>query len=115
VRDLPEKDYYTIGEVCELLDVAPHVLRYWEKEFPQLRPEKGRSGMRRYRKGDLRTAVMIKDLLHTHGYTIRGARRKLASPEIDPAELEAAKLHAALSEVRRGLASLRDELRKGVD
>lgn len=115
MRDLPDKDYYTIGEVSELLGVAPHVLRYWEREFPQLRPEKGRGGMRRYRKSDLRTAIIIKDLLHTHGYTIRGARRRLASPDPDPGELEAARLRAVLSEVRRGLVSLRDELRKGVD
>lgn len=74
---IPEKIYFKIGEVCELLDVQAHVLRYWETEFPQLAPQKNRSGQRSYRRKDVETAVRIKDLLYEELYTIAGARKRL--------------------------------------
>ena len=74
---IPEKIYFKIGEVCDLVDVQAHVLRYWETEFPQLAPQKNRSGQRSYRRKDVETALRIKELLYEEMYTIAGARKKL--------------------------------------
>lgn len=73
----PGRLYYTIGEVCEMFDIKPHVLRYWETVFHCLRPAKNRAGNRVYRSKDLRVIRLIKYLLHEEGYTIEGADRKL--------------------------------------
>lgn len=72
-----ERTYYTIAEAAERLDVRPHVLRYWETQFPMLRPKKGRSGSRMYRAKDLDLLVRIKTLLYEKGFTIKGAKRRL--------------------------------------
>ena len=61
---IPEKIYFKIGEVCELVGVQPHVLRYWETEFPMLSPQKNRSGQRSYRRRDVEMALRIKELLY---------------------------------------------------
>lgn len=74
---IPEKIYFKIGEVCELVDVQAHVLRYWETEFPQLAPQKNRSGQRSYRRKDVEISLRIKELLYDELYTIAGARKKL--------------------------------------
>ena len=74
---IPEKIYFKIGEVCELVDVQAHVLRYWETEFPQLSPQKNRSGQRSYRRKDVEISLRIKELLYDELYTIAGARKKL--------------------------------------
>ncbi len=74
---IPEKLYFKIGEVCEIVGVQAHVLRYWETEFTQLSPQKNRSGQRSYRRRDVETALRIKDLLYEDLYTIAGARKKL--------------------------------------
>lgn len=72
-----EKTYYSISEVAELLDIRPHVLRYWETQFPMLRPRKGRSGSRMYREREVELARRIQTLLYQKGFTIRGARHRL--------------------------------------
>ncbi len=69
--------YFRIGQVAEIVGVEPHVLRYWEKEFPDLAPRKNRYGQRMYSEEDVRIALLIKYLLYEEGYTIEGARRKL--------------------------------------
>jgi DNA-binding transcriptional MerR regulator len=74
---IPEKIYFKIGEVCDLVDVQAHVLRYWETEFPQLAPQKNRSGQRSYRRKDVEIALRIKELLYDELYTIAGARKRL--------------------------------------
>ena len=74
---IPEKIYFKIGEVCELVDVQAHVLRYWETEFPQLAPQKNRSGQRSYRRKDVEISLRIKELLYDELYTIAGARKRL--------------------------------------
>jgi len=76
---IPEKIYFKIGEVCDILDVQAHVLRYWETEFPQLAPQKNRSGQRSYRRRDVEISLRIKELLYDELYTIAGARKKLQS------------------------------------
>ncbi|MBA2380410.1 MAG: MerR family transcriptional regulator [Blastocatellia bacterium] len=74
---IPEKIYFKIGEVCELVGVQAHVLRYWETEFPQLTPQKNRSGQRSYRRRDVEISLRIKELLYEELYTIAGARKRL--------------------------------------
>jgi DNA-binding transcriptional MerR regulator len=74
---LPERKYFRIGEVAEIVGVEPHVLRYWETQFSQLRPHKARSGHRLYRRREVETLLVIKDLLHVQRFTIAGARLAL--------------------------------------
>ncbi|MEP7214123.1 MAG: MerR family transcriptional regulator [Acidobacteriota bacterium] len=74
---IPEKIYFKIGEVCELVGVQAHVLRYWETEFPMLSPQKNRSGQRSYRRRDVEISIRIKQLLYDEMFTIAGAKKKL--------------------------------------
>ena len=74
---IPGKRYFTIGEVSDLCLVKPHVLRYWEQEFPQLTPVKRRGNRRYYQRGDVQMIRTIRELLYEHGFTIGGARQKL--------------------------------------
>lgn len=76
---IPEKIFFKIGEVCDLVGVQAHVLRYWETEFPMLSPQKNRSGQRSYRRRDVEIALRIKELLYDDLYTIAGAKKKLQS------------------------------------
>ncbi len=76
---IPEKIYFKIGEVCELVGVQAHVLRYWETEFPMLSPQKNKSGQRSYRRRDVEMALKVKQLLYKEMFTIAGARKKLQS------------------------------------
>lgn len=71
------KEYYSIGEVCELTGLKPHVLRYWESQFPGLSPSKNRAGNRVYLRKEVKLILLVKELLYTEGYTIQGAKRKL--------------------------------------
>ena len=73
--DIPDKLYFRIGEVAKLCDVPAYVLRFWESEFPQLKPHKGGTGQRLYRRRDVEMALRIKSLLYSEGYTIPGARQ----------------------------------------
>ena len=80
----PRKLYYRIGEVCEIVGVEAHVLRYWETEFPRLTPPKNKSGQRTYRPKDIELLLRIRKLLYDDGFTIAGARKQLmgsAPPE----------------------------------
>lgn len=76
---IPGKRYFTIGEVSELCGVKAHVLRYWEQEFPQLSPVKRRGNRRYYQRQDVLTIRQIRSLLYDEGYTIGGAKQKLAN------------------------------------
>jgi DNA-binding transcriptional MerR regulator len=77
--DIPDKLYFRIGEVARLCEVPAYVLRFWESEFPQLRPNKGGTGQRLYRRRDVEMALRVKSLLKEEGYTIPGARAVLKS------------------------------------
>lgn len=77
--EIPDKLFYKIGEVCDIVGVQAHVLRYWETEFPMLQPQKNPSGQRTYRRRDVDMAVRIKQLLYEEGFTIAGAKRKLTT------------------------------------
>jgi len=76
---IPEKLFFKIGEVCEIVGVQAHVLRYWETEFPMFSPQKNRAGQRTYRKRDVEIALRIKELLYEDLYTIAGAKKRLTA------------------------------------
>ena len=79
-----KKLYYKIREVCEIVGVEAHVLRFWESEFPALSPPKSRTGQRTYRPKDIELLLRIKKLLYEEGFTIAGARKRLESNEDGP-------------------------------
>ncbi len=85
---IPEKIYFKIGEVCELVGVQAHVLRYWETEFPMLSPQKNRSGQRSYRRRDVEISLRIKELLYDEMFTIAGAKKKLQAEMREPTKLK---------------------------
>jgi DNA-binding transcriptional MerR regulator len=118
---IPDKLYFRIGEVAKLCKVESYVLRFWESEFPQLKPNKSGTGQRLYRKRDVEMALHVKRLLHEEGYTIAGARQFLQSegrearkahssqPEL-PLRAEVAGLKRDKNEAR--LQRLRKELKE---
>ncbi len=79
--EIPAKRYFTIGEVSELCEVKPHVLRYWEQEFPLLKPVKRRGNRRYYQREDVIIIRQIRGLLYEQGYTIGGARQKIQNQD----------------------------------
>ncbi len=86
---IPGKRYFTIGEVSELCAVKPHVLRYWEQEFPQLKPVKRRGNRRYYQREDVLTIRQIRSLLYDQGYTIGGARQRMTDEDDEPGSIQA--------------------------
>ncbi len=88
--EIPGKRYFTIGEVSELCAVKPHVLRYWEQEFPQLKPVKRRGNRRYYQRDDVLTIRQIRSLLYEQGYTIGGARQRMTDEDggLGPAQFQ---------------------------
>jgi DNA-binding transcriptional MerR regulator len=105
---IPSKRYFTIGEVSELCGVKPHVLRYWEQEFPTLKPVKRRGNRRYYQRHDVILIRQIRGLLYDQGYTIGGARQKLSEPEgiSDRAEVVSSGCENVVHEIRQELADL---------
>lgn len=110
---IPAKRYFTIGEVSELCGVKPHVLRYWEQEFTQLKPLKRGGNRRYYQHHEVLLVRRIRDLLYQEGFTISGARNRLGEVAIQAQEsrLEADQYRARIAELRTELRSLLDELR----
>src|SRR6185436_3867857 len=86
--ELPDRLYFKIGEVAKIVGVKPYVLRYWETEFPAIRPGKTRSKHRLYRRRDVEALLEIKRLLHNERYTIEGAKRRLKTPSKSAAAVE---------------------------
>ena len=103
---IPAKRYFTIGEVSELCGVKPHVLRYWEQEFTQLKPVKRRGNRRYYQHHEVLLIRRIRDLLYDQGFTISGARNRL-----DDSVTEPAKTNRAVSAGKANLAALRKEIK----
>jgi DNA-binding transcriptional MerR regulator len=106
LRSSPRREYFSIGEVCELLELKPHVLRYWETQFEELTPPKNRSGKRVYRPTEVELIALIQRLVHEEKYTIEGARRKLQ----ELGDQGTADTDAAFALERSYLRSLRREL-----
>ncbi|HOX26357.1 MAG TPA: MerR family transcriptional regulator [Candidatus Krumholzibacteria bacterium] len=117
--DLSGKLYYTISEVSDLTGVKAHVLRYWESEFPSLRPRKDRGGSRRYRQRDIEEILAIRSLLYQEGYRIAGARKLLAQRRREATEAvpESAQLAIAFDQLEPAeqVAFLRRELAEVLD
>ena len=101
---IPEKRYFAIGEVSELCAVKPHVLRYWEQEFNQIKPDKRRGNRRYYRQQDVTTIRQIRHLLYDKGFTIQGAKQHLKQTSKD----EASSQRLALAAIRAELESVLD-------
>ena len=110
---IPAKRYFTIGEVSELCGVKPHVLRYWEQEFTQLKPLKRRGNRRYYQHHEVLLIRRIRELLYEHGFTINGARNRLDGPETIPTASRASVRSAAENKVVRPLdvSQVRSEIK----
>ena len=109
---IPGKRYFTIGEVSELCNVKPHVLRYWEQEFPQLKPVKRRGNRRYYQRQDVLTIRQIRSLLYDQGYTIGGARQRMEDEgDSNDATPVAPANGLDVSELREAIAGLEDVLK----
>ena len=102
----PVREFYAIGEVCELFGIKPHVLRYWETQFTALNPPKNRSGNRVYRQKDMELIALIQHLVHEERYTIEGARVRIDELKREGGAAELAERALEQSFVR----SLRGEL-----
>jgi len=121
-RQIPNKLFFKIGEVCEITDTQPYVLRYWESEFAALAPAKNSSGQRIYRRRDIETVLRIKQLLYEEGFTIAGAKKRLEAEmggRVEtPQEPQAAAPTPAPSEgggedrTRAALVEVREQLRE---
>jgi len=112
-KSFPDKEYYSISEVCGITGLKSHVLRYWESQFKILSPAKNRAGNRAYRKNDIQIIQLIKHLLYTEMYTIEGAQRKLAQlKRMGKKGTEAMpvseKNQEILQDIRRELLELKD-------
>ena len=126
---IPDKLYFRIGEVARLCEVPAYVLRFWESEFPQLRPNKGGTGQRLYRRRDVEMALRVKSLLKEEGYTIPGARavmksefrgKEKESPQLSlidsaPSQAKPASEAKQLRALRRELESLSAMLDRPID
>jgi DNA-binding transcriptional MerR regulator len=100
---IPAKRYFTIGEVADLCGVKPHVLRYWEQEFTQLKPVKRRGNRRYYQHHEVLLIRRIRELLYEQGFTISGARNRLSDPN-------AAQIEESISLSKEHVRTLRSEL-----
>ena len=106
---IPGKRYFTIGEVSDLCAVKPHVLRYWEQEFPQLKPVKRRGNRRYYQRQDVLIIRQIRSLLYDEGFTIGGARQRLTG---DDAKSDVTQSQQIIKQIRMELEQVLKILRR---
>jgi DNA-binding transcriptional MerR regulator len=109
LHTIPNKRYFTIGEVSDLCEVKPHVLRYWEQEFPQLKPVKRRGNRRYYQRHDVILIRQIRSLLYDQGYTIGGARLQLSG---ESAKEDTSQSQQIIRQVRLELEEILQILRR---
>ncbi len=112
-QQLPDKLYFRIGEVAEIVGVEPHVLRYWETEFRSVKPEKSRKGQRVYSRRDVDVLLKVKDLLYGHRYTIAGAKRKLRTEGFEPVD-DSDPVVREVKRLRETLGSIRQDLTQAI-
>src|SRR3954468_24093827 len=103
VYEIPDKLFFKISEVCEIVGVEPYVLRFWETEFPNLVPQKSKAGHRIYKKKDVENVLRIKELLYDRGFTIAGARKQLSRTRRNVSKEEGS---AALLRIRKELEDI---------
>lgn len=108
--EIPDKRYFAIGEVATLCDVRPHVLRYWEQEFPQLKPLKRRGNRRYYQQADVQMVRTIRSLLYEEGFTITGARQRLRDLQRAALAESGQPAASARQDRQTEIGHLRDEL-----
>jgi len=119
-KQIPNKLFFKIGEVCEITDTQPYVLRYWESEFPSLAPAKNSSGQRIYRRRDIETVLRIKQLLYEEGFTIAGAKKRLEAEMTGKSDSGPAVTPATVADTpgpredkgRQALLEVREQLRE---
>jgi DNA-binding transcriptional MerR regulator len=121
-KSIPNKLFFKIGEVCEITDTQPYVLRYWESEFPALAPAKNSSGQRIYRRKDIETVLRIKQLLYDEGFTIAGAKKRLETemagkgptphPAATETEMPAGSAPPGDDQTKAVLLEVRDQIRE---
>lgn len=116
---IPDKLYFKIGEVAKMAEVPTHVLRYWESEFPEIKPKRASSRQRLYRRQDVELILKIKDLLHGKGFTIAGAKKlmkKLPGPDLSKQESESTTQPAGevllLKKIKKELQQLQSQLKR---
>lgn len=109
--EVPDKMFFRIGEIAELVGVEPHVLRYWETEF-RVRPQRSGSGQRMYRRKDLAKLLRIKKLLHEQGYTIAGARKALSEGSVSADEVRPAAEDGRVREALDRIEAMRGRIRE---
>ncbi|MFH1075941.1 MAG: MerR family transcriptional regulator [Pseudomonadota bacterium] len=109
MAEIPDKRYFRIGEVSELAKIEPYVLRYWETEFPSIKPVRAPTGQRLYRKSDVETVLHIKHLLYEKKFTIAGARKVLQSKE---ATAQALAVPVSLEDIKAELLGIKELLDK---
>jgi DNA-binding transcriptional MerR regulator len=122
VAEIPDRLYFRIGDVAKICDVEPYVLRFWETQFPALKPNKGGTGQRLYRRREVELALRIKQLVHHEGYTLAGARQALeAAPRTKAkqqgvlaltSEQSQQRLDSATAAIGRVRAELRELVRQ---
>jgi len=110
-----EKKYYRIGEVSEILGIKPHVLRYWESEFPEIKPIKSRSNHRMYKRVDLDILKQVKKLLYEEGYTIKGAKSKIKELSAERSREDIERIIPSIKNIVKSLRELETILSKGED
>ncbi len=108
--EIPEKLYFTIGEVAYLCQLKPHVLRYWEQEFEQLSPSKRRGNRRYYQRAEVLLVRKIRELLYERGFTIEGARQLLIEPSVDAKTNGSGQASIVIRQAIQELEALADEL-----
>jgi DNA-binding transcriptional MerR regulator len=106
-QEIPDKLFFKISEVCEIVGVEPYVLRFWETEFPNYAPQKSKAGHRVYKRKDIENVLKIKELLYDRGFTIAGARRQLSKTRLTKVERD-----QTLNRVRKGLQDILTLLRR---
>ncbi len=108
--DLPAKLYFRIGEVAQLLDVKPHVIRYWEKEFKSLRPKKSAAGQRIFNRNDVQRLAAIKHLLYVERFTLEGARKYLRDNGYEVSDSEPSADAQRVEHMRKALLATKARL-----
>ncbi len=109
LKNLNQRLYYSISEVAEITGIKPYVLRFWEKEFPSLRPKKNKAGNRTYQLKDIDLINQIKHLLYENGFTIEGAKAKLKNEKNEKerqVEVQNARFKSLLVEIKKELESI---------
>ncbi len=110
-KTIPDKNFFRIGEVSRILQVEPYVVRYWESEFKTIKPIRTSADQRLYRRKDVEELLTVKRLLYSEGFTVAGARKRLAEIKQEQAAGTEEDARSRLLKVKKGLQELKDMMR----